>query len=164
MISRFRVWSGLHTFIWLGLGAAFLWCSLPKLHLQRWGSIGPATSFYSTDFYLRALIGRSDASERILQTLAPLPRNKEVILFLPDTGQESRLVVLIVVYLSWPREVRWLPVTDSEVERKLISLNPRTLAALIFWDVSPPHWLPAGVPLSPEQVIVPMRSISPPEA
>lgn len=86
-----------------------------------------------------------------------------MVLFLPDNGAKSRLVVLTLIYLGWPREVRWLPANDGDVERQLMTLTPSALAALIFWDVKPPDWLPAGIPLSPDQVIVPMVSIEPPK-
>lgn len=148
----------------MGLCCAYLAVSLPRIWpLLKPRPIGPAAPLYSTDCYLTTLIGRTDASARILQTLAPLPQDKTVILFLPDTGVKSRLVVLTLIYLSWPREVRWLPVKDSDVERQLMPLAPSSLAALIFWDVKPPDWLPAGIPLSPDQVIVPIVSVKPPK-
>jgi hypothetical protein len=147
----------LHILGWSALCCAYLAVSLPKL----WPvfvpkRIAPAEPFYSLDAYLEAFTQSGRPSARILRALASLPRDKAVILFVPNDSTESKFIALSVIYLSWPREVRWLATNNHDVESQLQAMAPSSLAAVIFWNVTPPSWLPAGIPIGRTQVLVPV--------
>src|SRR2546430_16749167 len=98
--AAFAILRALHMVVWTGLCCAYLVVSLPKIWpLLKPRPIGPATPLYSTDLYLAVLTGRAHASARILHVLAALPRDKTVVLFLPDAEVKSRFTALTVIYL-----------------------------------------------------------------
>ena len=163
MMSRALLGRTLHAIGWSSLCGFYLLVSIPKVlpHLVI-GRLSPAESFSSTDSYLLALTGTAHASAQILNALAPLPRDKIVVLVLPDAGTLSAFIAQNVTYLSWPREVRWLTASNGQVE--LYAMAPSTLAAVIFWDVAPFPGLPSGIRLGPSQVVVPIRRPDSPPA
>lgn len=126
------------------------------------GSTRPPGAFDSTDRYIERLTGRWDGSQRLLKALDGLPANKPIALLVPDASKQAAFVYQIVVYLGWPREVKWVPVKEDTVESQVRLIAPESLAAVIFWGVKPPGWLTEGVQLGPEQVIVPLPEKSEP--
>ncbi len=155
----------LHVIGWSAICWVYLVVSVPRIlpSLTR-GPLGPTEPFYSTDAYLEALTGTRHASSQILHALAPLPRDKMVVLVLPDAGVNSAFIAQNVTYLCWPREVRWLVADHPHAERDLFALAPSTLAAVIFWDVAPFNGLPDGIRLGQRQVIVPVHRTDSPHA
>lgn len=155
----------LHVIGWSAICWVYLAVSVPRIlpSLTR-GPLGPAEPFYSTDAYLELLTGTRHASVQILHALAPLPRDKTVVLVLPDAGVNSAFIAQNVTYLCWPREVHWLVADHPHAERDLFALAPSSLAAVIFWDVPPFNGLPDGIRLGARQVIVPVRPPDSPHA
>jgi hypothetical protein len=132
------------------VGAANIWPTLSVPTLR------PAEAFVSTDSYLEAATGVPHASARILHILAPLARDKTVVLVLPDNGVRSAFINQNVSYLSWPREVRWLCADSPNVQQELFAMPPTNVAAIIFWDTPPFPNMPAGVHIGANQVVVPV--------
>jgi hypothetical protein len=135
---------------YVAVGSANIWptLSFPRLH--------PSEPFASTDNYLEVATGLPHASSRFLQTMAPLARDKAVVLILPDNGLRSAFINQNVSYLSWPREVRWLCADAPDVKEQLFAMSPSTVAALIFWDTIPFPNLPAGIHIAADQVVIPV--------
>lgn len=92
---------------------------------------------------------------RILRVLDGTPRDKAIALVLPDAEKESAFAFQIVTYLGWPREVRWVVLKRETALDQLKSLDPDSLAAIIFWGMQPPPWMGSGVQIGPRQTIVP---------
>ena len=155
----------LHVIGWSAICSLYLAVSVPRiLPNLTGGPLGPAEPFYSTDAYLELLTGTRHASMQILHALAPLPRDKTVVLVLPDAGVNSAFIAQNVTYLCWPREVHWLVADHPHADRDLFALAPSSLAAVIFWNVAPFSGLPDGIRLGARQVIVPVRPTDSPHA
>lgn len=111
--------------------------------------------FDSTDRYLEWFFQGDAGSMRILHVLDGTPRDKAIALILPDAGKESAFAYQIINYLAWPREIQWVVLNRDTAVDQLKSLNPDSLAAIIFWGMEPPPWMRSGVQLGPRQTIVP---------
>lgn len=160
-MSRLAVGRTFHLILWSGLCGAYLLVSLPRiLPGFAFGKLKPSEPYCSTDSYLQALTGAEHASSRILEALESLPPNKTIVLVLPDAGVGSAFIAQNVTYLCWPREVRWLTAKNGQAE--LYALSPSTLAAVLFWDVTPFAGLPNGIRLGAGQVLVPLRKTDAP--
>lgn len=145
--------------MWLGAGLAFVLLSAekikPKLHFSAIRNRG---EFASTDSYLAPLTGVSNPSARLLKILDRLPQDKSVVLVVPDDGPRSAFIEQNVAYLSWPREVIWLCANVKQPEQALFNLRPSSLAAVIFWEVTPFARLKQGIRVGATQVIVPLAA------
>lgn len=132
------------------IGAANIW---PKLNFEP---LHPGEAFVATDRYLEPATALPHASERILQILAPLARDKAVVLVLPDAGVRSAFISQNVSYLSWPREVRWLCADAPDMQAQLFAMRPSDVAAIIFWNTSPLPNMPRGIHIGAEQMVIPV--------
>lgn len=157
-----RVSGWLHVFVWsvlcigyVAIGEPRIW---PGLIFNRIRFQEPLAS---TDMYLETLTGTRQASRRILQALAPLASDKPVVLILPDNGVRSAVIDQNLIYLSWPREVRWLCADSPHFQEELFGMPPSTIAAVVFWDVAPPPGFPPGIRLGSTQVLIPLSQAAP---
>jgi hypothetical protein len=139
--------------VYVAVGATKIWPAL------RFAPVRPNEPFASTDIYLETTTGQAHASSRLLQILAPLPREQAIVLILPDNGVRSALINQAVCYLAWPREVRWLCADAPDVKEQLIAMSPSTVAAVIFWDTTPFLTL-AGAHIGAGQIVIPVSHVA----
>jgi hypothetical protein len=78
-----------------------------------------------------------------------------------DNGVRSAFIDQNVIYFSWPREVRWLCADSPHLQDELFGMSPASLAAVLFWDVTPPSNFPPGIRLGPKQVFIPLNQAPP---
>jgi hypothetical protein len=133
------------------IGTMEIWPSLSFVPLR------PGDAFISTDFYLEEDTGVPRVSARILEALAPLARDKAVVLVLPDNGVFSALINQNVSYLSWPREVRWLCADSPNWKEQLLTTPRNEIAAIILWETPSPN-LPRSIRLGANQLLIPVTS------
>ncbi len=150
-----------HLIVWVSLLCTYLVVSLNYLAPAISPlALEPANSLYSTDSYLQNLTGTAHASNLILRALAPLPRDKTIVLVLPDRGPRSGYIAMNLSYLSWPHAVRCLSAAQGDVADQLSAISPASIAAIIFWDT--PAFLSnaSATQIGPRQLIVPLRLTS----
>ncbi len=116
-------------------------------------SINP---FYSTDAYLEAITGAPHASERVLDVMAGLPKDKPLLIFERDQDSASSLLGMTLAYLAWPSEVRFEIVRGIACDRQLGAVAPDSLAAVAFCDLPAPTWIAGGIRLGANSRILPI--------
>jgi len=150
----------IHSIVSGAFCGAYLLTSIPIIApVMTAGRFGPIDPFHSSNSYLEELTQTRHASERILQIVSTLPSSKTIAIALPGNDEQGAFVEEIVAYLCWPRELRWVPVANENVEDELRAIDPETLSAVIFWKVKPPSWMPPGVTWGEGITIVPLVAL-----
>ena len=121
-------------------------------------ALHPNAPFASTDFYLETLTGAPHLSKGIEAAIARIPEEKAVVLIVAESGVRSALIAQTVGYLSWPHEVRWLTANSTDAHAALFAMTPSSVGAVLFWEVKPFAEMPPGIPMGPQQVLVPLAA------
>ena len=151
----------IHCAFWAAVCLLYIIDSAPRLvkalRADAWNAPG---AFHSTDKYLAATAGMTDGSRRINDALTLLPDKKRPIGIVKSEEPISNFIGMVVAYLAWPREIRFIsPATGADE-----GLDRRALSGVVFCDVSTPSWARKRVQLSPIVSLVPSPAITEPEA
>ncbi len=142
----------------LGVFAAMIGSTLGPL---RRGLGGPAPGsidpFYSTDAYLQAITGAPNGSQRVLDVMAALPREKPLLIFMRDRDAASSLLGMTLAYLSWPGDVRFEMIRGNACDRQLGAVAPDSVAAVAFCDLPAPTWIQGGIRLGSNSQLYPLE-------
>ncbi len=142
--------------------AAFLFVNAPPVlrHLGgKWA--GPVQPFHSSDAYLQAVIGSGDASQKIIDLLVDLPKEKPLLIFVRERDSGSSLLGMTLAYLAWPRDVQMVIIPGTDCAEQLAAIAPGSVAALAFCDISPPSWVPLGIRLGAKGRLVRLLPLEP---
>lgn len=157
---RLRVY--LHFALWCALFAIFVWISAPIVGSAiKENGIGPIETNTSIDTYLRALTGIEHGSEKIPDAFRHLGKEGPLIILVRDENAQSEFVGMMIGYVSWPREVRVVKVTQATVEKEVADIKPASVAGLIFCSISPPVWLEERIRLGSDIILVPVTKAAP---
>ena len=132
----------------VALSARRVWSGLT---VATFAPMGP---FQTTDRDIAGLSGLQNGSERIILTLAALPRGKKFVLVLKEGDAASIYFALMVGYLAWPREVVALQVTAQNAAALVRPLTREALAGYLFCRLPPPPFLPPGQEWAPGLIFV----------
>jgi hypothetical protein len=137
--------SVLHTLLWGALAAALVCWSMPAVfHAATATSSGPPQPFHSSDAYLQAVIGIPNASEAVTDLLNGLPPQKQILIFIRQDDSSASLLGMSMGYLAWPHDVQVTFLTGPGCAEELAKIRPATVAAILFCNLQPPSWVPAG--------------------
>ncbi len=152
----------LHFALWSALFAAFAWISAPIVGSAiRENRVGPIEANASIDTYLRALTGIDHGSEKLPDAFRRLGQQGPLVIFVRDENAQSEFLGMMIGYVSWPREVRVIKVTDATIEKEVAEVKPDSVAGLVFCSVNPPAWLERRVRLGSDIVLVPVTEAAP---
>jgi hypothetical protein len=152
----------LHFALWCGLFAAFVWISAPIVGPAiTENRVGLIETNHSIDTYLRALTGIERGSEKLPDTFRRLSKEGPLVIFVRDENAQSEFLGMMIGYVSWPREVRVIKVTEATVEKELTEIKPDSVAGLVFCSVNPPSWLEKRVRLGSNIVLIPVTEVAP---
>ena len=137
--------SVLHKLLWSALAAALVCLSMPAVFRAATAtSSGPPQPFHSSDAYLQAVIGVSNASESVTDLLNGLPLQKRILIFIRQDDSSAALLGMCMGYLAWPHDVRVTFLPGPGCAAELAKTQAATVAAILFCNVQPPLWVPAG--------------------
>jgi hypothetical protein len=157
---RLRVY--LHFALWCALFAAFVWISAPIVGSAiKENRVGPIETNASIDTYLRALTGLEHGSEKIPDIFRHLGKEGMLVIFVRDKDAPSEFLGMMIGYVSWPREVRVIEVTEETLEKEMADINSGSVAGLVFCSVDPPASLGKRVWLGSNLVLVPVTEAAP---
>ena len=152
----------LHFALWCVLLVAFVWISAPIVGVAiRENRVGPIDPSASIDTYLHALTGVEHASERFPETFRDLGKEGSLVVFVRDENAQSEFVGMMIGYVSWPRDVRLIKVTEATLENKVADITSGSVAGLVFCSVNPPASLGKHVRLGSDIVLVPVTEATP---
>lgn len=145
----------LHAALWITLLVAFVCVSGPgALRMIVRKPQAPLVPFHSSDFYLYGVTREPDESERMLHLFAALPEEGRVAIFVREDDLYSSALAMAMAYLAWPHDVQLVPCSQITAEERLAAIRPGSVAAVIFSQVKPPVWCPAGIPIGPDSTVV----------
>jgi hypothetical protein len=157
---RLRVY--LHFALWCTLFAIFVWISAPIVGpAVMENRVGPIEADASIDTYLRALTGIERGSTKIPDLFRYLRKEGPLIIFVHGENPQSEFLGMMIGYVSWPREIRIIKVTDSTIEEKVGDIKSESVAGLVFCSVNPPAWLKKHVRLGSDVILVPVTEEAP---
>lgn len=103
--------------------------------------------FHSSNAYLQAVTGSPNASQRIIDVMDSLPREKPLLIFEREKDSVSSLLGMSLAYLAWPRDVRFETADGGHCDRQLAKIAPNSVGGIAFCDLPAPSWIPGGMRL-----------------
>ncbi len=150
---------------WAAVCLIYIIGSAPRLvKALRADAFNAPAAFHSTDKYLAATAGMTDGSRRIGDALTLLPDKKRPIGIVKSEEPVSSFIGMVVAYLAWPREIRFISAATGVTSDAGEGLDRRCLSGVVFCDVSTPSWARKRVQLGPSVSLVPSPTIIEPEA
>jgi hypothetical protein len=139
------VTSVLHALLWGTLAVALVCVSMPAIFRAATAtSSGPPQPFHSSDAYLQAVIGVPHASESVNDLLEGLPPQKQILIFIRQDDSAASLLGMSMGYLAWPHDVQVTFLPGPGCSSELAKIQPASVGAILFCNVQPPSWVPAG--------------------
>lgn len=155
----------IHCAFWAAVCLLYIIDSAPRLvKALRADVLNTPAAFHSIDKYLAATAGMTDGSRRISDALTLLPDKTRPIGIVKSEEPVSSFIGMVVAYLAWPREIRFIPPATDFPSDADAALDRKSLSGVVFCDVNTPWWARKRVQLSPTVTLVPSPGTTEPEA
>ena len=143
-----------HVSLWVILLAAFLFVNTRStVHNARATTIPPFGAFQSSDAFLRVATGTRVESGRLVSLFDSLPSSKEIIILVNYKDPRSLFIGEAAAYLSWPHPVRIVDALGANAAGEVGSIEPASVAAIVFCTANTLPWLPPGRRLAPDLAV-----------
>ena len=104
------------------------------LHAPVIEGTGP---YCSSDALLREFVGFHDGSKKILETCKSIPIAQPSVVFWPAKSNNSSLCYSMISYLSWPRRVEGIAMSQEQLEQAVDQLRSKLIGAIWLYGLAP---------------------------
>ena len=134
-----------HFWLWAVLLAAFLLVNtFSTVRNARSTTIPPFGKFQSSDALLLFATGGTEQSDRLVTLFDSLRPSNAILILVNWKDPRSQFIGEAVAYLSWPHPVRFVDALDPNAAGEVASMDPASVAAIVFCTANPLPWLPPG--------------------
>lgn len=145
MAFRFRGGRVAHILLWSGLAVASLALSIREIYSGVIiYSLCPTGPLHTSDSYLKFATGASGASEKVISIFQSTVASRPVVIFTRKDDAFSSGLGMTAAYLASPHPVRFIEVNGMHPDKELSTVNPASVAAVVFCRVSRPAWMLPG--------------------